>query len=259
MKKIFFFDIDGTLAIQKQIPQNNINALQKLKEQGHLTFICTGRAPYYAKNLFKDLVSGYITCNGRYIIYQDQKLHGEAFSIKELEEYENQLKQLRCGYLLVTDNYSIPVNLTMKQKNEVIQEYSQEHILETREQHPIYTFDIFYETLKQRDHIRTTLQDQLVINDHGGHGSCDCSTRNFDKGHAIKYLLHYFHLTPDDAYAFGDGYNDQAMFREVTHGIAMGNAVAELKKKATYITDNVERDGITKALIHEKIFKKKEG
>ncbi|MFQ9073308.1 MAG: HAD family hydrolase [Faecalibacillus faecis] len=33
----------------------------------------------------------------------------------------------------------------------------------------------------------------------------------------------------------------EAMFREVGHGIAMGNAVDVLKEKATYITDNFDR------------------
>ena len=54
-------------------------------------------------------------------------------------------------------------------------------------------------------------------------------------------------------HAFGDGYNDQAMFREVGHGIAMGNAVDVLKEKATYITDNFDQEGILKALYHEKL------
>ena len=56
---------------------------------------------------------------------------------------------------------------------------------------------------------------------------------------------------------FGDGYNDQAMFREVGHGIAMGNAVDVLKEKATYITDNFDQEGILKALYHEKVLDEK--
>ena len=32
-----------------------------------------------------------------------------------------------------------------------------------------------------------------------------------------------------------------------------GNAVEELKQKATYITDSIDCDGIMKALIHEGI------
>ena len=51
-KKYFFFDIDGTLAIHGVIPEGNLKALKLLQDQGHLTFICTGRAPFYAQNLF---------------------------------------------------------------------------------------------------------------------------------------------------------------------------------------------------------------
>ena len=51
-------------------------------------------------------------------------------------------------------------------------------------------------------------------------------------------------------------YNDQAMFREVGHGIAMGNAVDVLKEKATYITDNFDQEGILKALYHENMLLK---
>ena len=67
-----------------------------------------------------------------------------------------------------------------------------------------------------------------------------------------------YHIDKDNAYAFGDGYNDQAMFREVGHGIAMGNAVDVLKEKATYITDNFDQEGILKALYHEKVLNEKD-
>ena len=43
------------------------------------------------------------------------------------------------------------------------------------------------------------------------------------------------------------------MFREVGHAIAMGNAVDVLKAKATYITDDFDKEGILKALYHEKV------
>lgn len=62
MRKVLFFDIDGTLAIHGHIPESNKKALEALQEKGYDTFICTGRAPYYAENLFGKLVSGIISC-----------------------------------------------------------------------------------------------------------------------------------------------------------------------------------------------------
>lgn len=44
MRKVLFFDIDGTLAIHGHIPESNKKALEALKEKGYDTFICTGRA-----------------------------------------------------------------------------------------------------------------------------------------------------------------------------------------------------------------------
>lgn len=253
MNKIFFFDIDGTLAIHHHIPKNNLNALKKLKDKGYLTFICTGRAPFYAQKLFKDLTSGIISCNGRYITYHNQKIYGRTFTHHELSEYQKIFCQLDCGYFLVSDEQSYIQNMTENQIKEVQNEYGIDRITLNHKNLPFYTFDIFYNSLQHRDQIIETLKDKIIFNDHGGHGSGDCSTIEFDKGSAIAYLLDYFHISKDHAYAFGDGYNDQAMFREVNHKIAMGNAVDVLKKQATFITTDVDKNGIIHALKHEKI------
>ena len=50
--------------------------------------------------------------------------------------------------------------------------------------------------------------------------------------------------------AFGDGGNDKTMLEYVGLGIAMGNAVEDVKEIADYITDSVSEDGIYTALVH---------
>lgn len=230
MKKIFFFDIDGTLAIHGQIPSSNLEVLKKLQEKGHLTFICTGRAPFYADKLFGHLVDGIVCCNGRYITYRGNVVHCKKFTLEELEFYQNKIDEMNVGALFVSDEKSYTYHLNLQQIEEVNQEYGNERIDEYNEQQDYYTLDLFYNNLRQRNRLIETFKKQLIINDHGGHGSCDCSTIGFDKGNGIAFLLDYFNIAKEDSYAFGDGYNDQAMFREVSHAIAMGNAVDELKK-----------------------------
>lgn len=254
MKKVFFFDIDGTLAIRHDVPENNKKALQLLKDKGYLTFICTGRAPFYAKKLFGDLVSGYICCNGRYILYNNEKLHGEAFTEDELSWYLKKFKEENFGALLVSDDVSMCFNLDEHEIEDAMEDYGKEHIAKYDANLPVYTFDIFYHHINNREYMIDIFKDKLLINDHNGCGNCDCSTIDYDKGNAIAYILNHFQISKDNAYAFGDGYNDQAMFREVNNCIAMGNAVDKLKEKATFITDDVDKDGITKALVHEGIF-----
>ncbi len=251
MQKIFFFDIDGTLAMHGQIPPGNLEALRRLKQAGHLTFVCTGRPVFYAEALFGSLVSGYIACNGRYLCYQGHRLHTRTLSAKALASYRETIDALSAGALFLSERAAYAYHLSHAQLCSVQAEYGQERIFAFPAQEDLYSFDLYYAEPAQRDALCRAFEGRLVINDHGGSGSCDCSTSDWDKGSAINYLLGHFGVGRNDAYAFGDGYNDQAMFRIAGHGIAMGNAVDALKAKASYITDTMENDGILKALRHE--------
>lgn len=257
MDKILFFDIDGTLGKHGVITESNLKALHLLKEKGYKTFICTGRAPFYAKRLFGDLVSGIISCNGRYILYEGKKLYSRAFTKEQLDYYVHKLDQGKLGAMFVSDDKALKYHLDQKQEVDLEKEYGIEHLVDSLEGN-FYTFDMFYQSQEHYQTMVELFKNDLIINDHGGMGSCDCSTIEFDKGSAIAYLLDYFHIDKDNAYAFGDGYNDQAMFREVGHGIAMGNAVDVLKEKSTYITDDFDQEGILKALYHEKVLNEKD-
>ena len=43
--KAVFFDIDGTLFVEKQgVPASTIEAIAKIRKNGHKAFICTGRS-----------------------------------------------------------------------------------------------------------------------------------------------------------------------------------------------------------------------
>ena len=55
-KSAVFFDIDGTLwNYDKYIPDSTRVAIKKLRENGHLAFICSGRARAFIQD--KDLLS----------------------------------------------------------------------------------------------------------------------------------------------------------------------------------------------------------
>ena len=50
--------------------------------------------------------------------------------------------------------------------------------------------------------------------------------------------------------AFGDGGNDLEMLRHAAIGIAMGNADDDVKQAADYVTNDVDDEGVFKALQH---------
>ena len=71
-----------------------------------------------------------------------------------------------------------------------------------------------------------------------------------NKATGMQRLMDELKIGREDTIAFGDGRNDIEMIEETGLGIAMGNAVPELKSVAKYITTNIEEEGITAACKH---------
>ena len=78
------------------------------------------------------------------------------------------------------------------------------------------------------------------------------TAKGIDKAKALDAILRPIHIKPEEVIAFGDGQNDISILTYSGHGIAMENAVDELKEIADEITLSNENDGIAHTL-YEKI------
>ncbi|WP_440896610.1 Cof-type HAD-IIB family hydrolase [Amphibacillus sp. Q70] len=72
--------------------------------------------------------------------------------------------------------------------------------------------------------------------------------KNIDKAKALHAVFPQMDIDATNMIAFGDGGNDQTMVEYVGMGIAMGNAVDDLKRVADYVTLSNDEDGIISAL-----------
>lgn len=68
--------------------------------------------------------------------------------------------------------------------------------------------------------------------------------KDVSKANGIEVLLHHLNMTPAQAIAFGDNYNDLTMLNFVGRGVVMQNAPEEIRKEAKYITKSNNEDGI---------------
>ena len=64
------------------------------------------------------------------------------------------------------------------------------------------------------------------------------------KGNAVRAILAHYGFLKAEAIAFGDGRNDIEMLEAVGTGVAMGNALNEVKARAAVICRSVEEDGV---------------
>lgn len=68
--------------------------------------------------------------------------------------------------------------------------------------------------------------------------------QNTDKATALNRLVSSIGLTRDQLICCGDGYNDLAMMEYAGLGVAMGNAIDEVKERADFVTKSNDEDGI---------------
>ena len=72
--------------------------------------------------------------------------------------------------------------------------------------------------------------------------------KDASKWSAIRFLINRFNISTAEVIAIGDNFNDKEMISFAGMGVAMGNAPAEIKEVAKFITDTNNNDGVGKVL-----------
>lgn len=65
---------------------------------------------------------------------------------------------------------------------------------------------------------------------------------------AFEFFLNHYQVSADQVAAFGDAESDAAFLSMARYGVAMGNAVDEIKQLAPFITGHVRDGGVADAL-----------
>lgn len=68
-----------------------------------------------------------------------------------------------------------------------------------------------------------------------------------DKATSVALYCKHAGIDTANAVAFGDNYNDVGMLGVVGHGVVMGNAPADIRKRFSHVTDDNDHDGIYRA------------
>ena len=247
---LVFFDIDGTLATGKHVPESAAEGLRLLRENGNLVFICTGRNPAYAEKNFGQYADGFICCNGRLAVKGGEVLYSHPLSDEQIREIVKRMDAVGAGYaFLGTDEgyyggapagYEV---MSRVQDKGFVKNGLAEHM-------NVYTFDAYLGTPDRISVIQEALDGFAIANPHGPHPSADITVLGVDKGTALVHVAEVLGVPLENTYGFGDGRNDICMLKAVGHGIAMGNAIDETKAAAEYVTTDINDNGVWNGLKH---------
>lgn len=249
--RIAFFDIDGTLARGTNVPESAAAALSRMRAAGDLVFICTGRARAYVEAHFSHYADGFVCNNGRMAFMGERTLVDEALSPEQVAAITSALDAVGAGYAFfeVHDAYYGGPEKYRDIAEGVLKLGHLPRIEDTSAIHA-YNFDIYFDDAAHRLRATEALGAQCLVNPHGPHPSADVTVIGADKGDAVRSVAAALGVDIQDTYAFGDGINDLSMLVAAGHGIAMGNAVPELKEAAEYVTTAIDDDGVANAMAH---------
>lgn len=258
MIKAIFFDIDGTLFSHSthSIPSTCDQALKTLKEKGILIFIATGRHRSELVNIPLEQYhfDGYITLNGQYCYNEDKVIYEKPIDQNDLLTILNEIDEhpFPC-YMIGEDKMYINylTDNVIDIQNSIASIIPEVIDLKSLIGKPIYQIGPFETTKEQEFSLLSKLENCQSTRWH--ELAIDILHKVGGKQNGIKAILEEYNINLEETMAFGDGNNDKDMFEFVNISVAMGNAKDELKKSATYITDDIDNDGIYNALKHFKI------
>lgn len=256
-KKLLFFDIDGTLLSEKThtVPASTRRAIQQAKANGHLIFINTGRTRATIDQCIETLEpDGYVCGCGTYISYLDQQLYHVQVDQNICHQLISAIDRHHLFAILeASDKIYFQKEMTDEVVAYIYQLYSKAHFplgfIEDDDVHLDKFCIQFYHDVSAfaqeiENHFEIIRRSPVFW---------EIVPKNHSKATGIQYLVDYFGLSLDDCYVFGDSFNDEPMLSYVKHAIVMKNGDQDLYKLAEYVTDDIDHDGIEKALHHYKL------
>jgi Cof subfamily protein (haloacid dehalogenase superfamily) len=246
MSKIVFFDIDGTLLDHdKKLPDKTKQAIKELKKNGTFVAIATGRAPFMFEGLRKELeIDSFVSFNGSYVMFENEMIYKQPLHSGELEQL-HMSAQLHGHPMLFMDEKTMKSSVSHHQ-------YIEECMGSLKFPHPeldpsfyqnreIFQSLLFIEEKNESLYYGQSSQFEFI---RWHRYSVDILPKGGSKAEGIKKMVDRLGFNLKDVFAFGDGLNDMQMIQAVGNGIAMGNALDELKAHAQFVTKDVDEDGI---------------
>ncbi|MGH4125562.1 MAG: HAD-IIB family hydrolase [Clostridium sp.] len=246
--KLLLFDLDDTLLnSEKFVSQANVLAISKCKSTGMIIGYITARSPRKVKTYLKDLPCDCISYyNGASIVAENILLEKNEIpyveGIKTMSEIQTAYPDIAIGAYLEPYNYfngQIQNISTKKVYSGTIQDlalYDIQRIRVVTEACKDVSLDQF---------ITSDMKYLLSIN-----GSAIITSKRATKENAVRKFGEYFNIDINDIVAFGDDTNDIGMIKTAGIGVAMGNAIDELKSVADFVCDTNDNDGVAKWINH---------
>ena len=263
---ILFLDMDGTaLADDKSMSRENIKAIYKVLDAGHIVAVNTGRGIHSTMLLMEQFGIAhdnlYLLCfQGNLIYYpkEDKILYSEGINradgIEKLKELNDAGIHAHTydkdGIVSVLDNYNLREYMRVT--------HEQTHFIQSWDELSLDTIPkIIAIELKEPDKLVGIREDYLNSGDDryecffSYHAYLEFTKKGTDKGVGVREFARIMGVDIADTVAMGDQENDIPMLRAAGVGIAVANAVPDAISAADRVTSADNNHSAVSEAIHE--------
>lgn len=252
-KKMIVIDLDGTLLnINQGCSKNSKKYLKRLKKLGYIIVIATGRVLRSAIEITDGAeFANYVIASSGGVIYDMdnkkiiKKNNISMDDVRMICSYNNNdVRDIEMGDLFYYHKY-IGEGVLKNKFSKMIDDIDK--FLDNSD-------DIFHITFKLKDTDKLEEYYKIFDNDSLSILIMQDSFKNdryleiFKEGvskyTAIKYIMDKENIDNDNVITFGDGLNDVDMIKNSGIGVAMENALIEVKYVSNYTTKNHNEDGV---------------
>lgn len=269
--KLIAFDLDGTmLDDNKELPEENLEAMRAAAERGVYLVPATGRiVPAIPENIAGlEFIRYFIAVNGSYVYdrAEDRVLYRGEIPSELAVRCMKYMDTLPVIYDCYIDNkaymtesmyndaerffpdqpHMLSMVKTLRRPVSELKKFIGEHGGSLQKMQMFFAPEDMDERKKQLELFPGIFPELRATS--SVKNNIEINSENAGKGRALLALAEMLGIKQEETAAFGDGTNDSEMLEAAGCGIAMENAVDELKAAADMITVSNNEAGVGKAI-----------
>lgn len=262
--KLMCIDVDGTLVnSNKDLPIENIIAIQEAWEAGLKIAIASGRAAASVQEILDDLgIEGYGIClNGSYIVDGNNEISRHAFNDTHVEIIRKIVEKYDVRSFFATSAFNVTnkkpdsgwlkaIEKSVANQRKVIVCNNDELEKELKKHSGILLkVSIREEDDNTYQKVRKELEDiKLFDVAKSDTHYIDVNKKGINKAKGVRDLAQYLNIDLSEVICVGDNENDIDMIKTAGLGIAMANSCEELLEVCDAVTLSNDECGVAKVI-----------
>lgn len=247
MFRVIATDLDGTLLTSEgEVSERTLRALQACSSRGMRIVVATGRAPLSAARVLPEgFPDGVLACYNGAEIHENGEIIARNCLSPELAR-----EIVRVAEPFVPD---APISVAIDGEwycNRLWDTTLPLHIVDLHSAitRPVAKIICWTRDVTDLGAFQAALPTGCRLMVTSGGVLCEIVTETASKAWALRYLTDKWGLSMSDVIAFGDDANDIEMIREAGLGVAVSNAIPEVRAAADLVVPSNDEAGVAHVL-----------